>query len=59
VHQAKLGTVIITVANTSEDSCANHSYTLVTNYQCALREGVADYHQNVRTVWMRNLFYCS
>lgn len=43
VHEKKLGGIVITPANASEYSCANHSYTLVTNYQCALREGVADY----------------
>src|SRR6185312_14915331 len=39
VHEKKLGGIVITPANASEYSCANHSYTLVTNYQCALREG--------------------
>ncbi len=43
VHEKALGRIRITDANANQYSCAHHSYTLVTNYQCALREGVADY----------------
>ncbi|MEO7216737.1 MAG: hypothetical protein ABI026_00945 [Gemmatimonadaceae bacterium] len=43
VHEKKLGHIIITPANASDPTCTNHSYTLVTNYQCAYREGIVDY----------------
>lgn len=43
VHEKALGRIIITDANARDSTCANHSYTLVTNYQCAYREGIADY----------------
>lgn len=43
VHEKSLGGIIITLANAYDPTCARHSYTLVTNYQCAYREGIADY----------------